>query len=596
MKASGKLDKMVSEQAVAGEAPDRTTETSAGVPDPGADSTGPKPAAAESGNHGSAGVESGMPDTEVSATMWRARWRFLPLVVIGIAAFVYLFRLASPDGLVFDEVYYARDARSVRLGATALTVEEYNTVSACDRDQYPEGICSWVHPPLGRMLISLGERIGPESCPDPTAHDGGVDCSAFQWRIASAVAGIVVVALVLLLGFVLFRSWVWASLAGALYAFDGLIVTSARIAMLDIFLVGFVVAGFLLLVLARRSAARAVDDPKTAETGTAETGTGPIAFGSGAAFWLLVASGACFGGAIAVKWAGGLALGAAWLLAVAWTARAYRTERCARAESATAGPSPIWPTIAAYAVALIAVPALAYYATWIPYLTAHGWSVTELVALHAKIADYHLGLEADHPYKSPAWQWPLLLRPTAYFYEQTDSTIHVLNIGNPVFWWTSIVALAATLWAALRRIRRLGAAVLCAGLVSVGLLVFFGAGLVVVGSVAAVFAAALAAIWLRDVETVPQIIVIGYGALFLPWLLVPRPQFLFYLAPAVPLMAIAWAWFARRLWGFNRAAKTIVIVCLALMLIAFAALYSVWTAVPIPASLWHMLMVFQSWI
>ncbi len=502
-------------------------------------------------------------DDRGSAPVDRPGWRWLPYVVVGFAAFVFLFRLASPAALIFDEVYYARDARSYRIGSVALEPDQYDTTNACDRSAYPDGICSWVHPPLGNFLIAAGEFVGPSACPDPTAADGGADCSAFQWRFASALAGIVAVAVTILLAFRLFRAWTWACIVGALVATDGLILTSARAAMLDIFLVAFVMGAFYLF--------------------TREHQDGPS--------WLLSAgTGIALGGALATKWAGALAIVAILLLAIAWTMRADRSERLRQ--------------IVRYGVCLIVIPAFVYLLVWIPYLAAHDFDFGALVELHARIARYHLNLDVEHPYKSSAWQWPLLLRPTAYHYEKIEAgTTHVLNIGNPVFWWLSIPAIGYTAFAALRKLRRSSAIVLALGLIAVFVAIIVGFPLVVTSAIAVAFAVTLGLIWFPRIDDTPLITLVGYGALFLPWLLISRPQFLFYMAPAVPFMAIACVWSAKRIWGLpaddTRAIRTrrgFLIAAMALVLIAFAALYPVWTAMLIPTRWWTALMFIPTWI
>lgn len=57
-----------------------------------------------------------------------------------------------------------------------------------------------------------------------------------------------------------------------------------------------------------------------------------------------------------------------------------------------------------------------------------------------------------HPYQSDWWSWPLLIRPIWYFYEPDGGVQRgVLLIGNPVIWYDGLVAVAACLWAGLRR-------------------------------------------------------------------------------------------------------------------------------------------------
>src|SRR5207247_8744300 len=92
-----------------------------------------------------------------------------------------------------------------------------------------------VHPPLGREIIAVGERLFGN---DP-----------FGWRFASAVFGTLSVLLIAVLALKMFGSAVWAAAAGLLLATENLNLVQSRVSMLDIFLATFVLAGFTFLVL-----------------------------------------------------------------------------------------------------------------------------------------------------------------------------------------------------------------------------------------------------------------------------------------------------------------------------------------------------------
>ena len=536
------------------------------------------------------------------------------MAVLAFAAGVIFFRLGSPHALMFDEVYYARDARSYRLGAS-----ENQGIDACNRRTHPAAICSWVHPPLGKILISLGERTGPARCPSPTKDSGGRDCSPWQWRVSSAVAGLLTVALVILLARLLLGSWVWASAAGLLLTLDGLFLVQARIAMLDAFLELFVVAGALLVVWdhmdrkgdsvtppappsstwetsiqvgGRHSrpsrdrrhvafawpARHAGDEPGSGAhapnrlspptqpppASGQEVGAERPARGRSPFHWRRFAAGACFGAGAAVKWTGALALVAAWLLVLGWALVAKQRARRALAGGAALPvdtPGPLDGL--AWLGALVVVPVAVYALAWVPYMFEHAWRFHDLAELHKAVWHYHQTLTAEHPYKSPAWQWPLLWRPVAYYFEQVGGDrAEVLALGNPVLWWVSLPAVLGV-----------------------------GAVLALPGP-------------RRRAGPAPAVVAAFYGMLYLPWLVVSRPQFLFYMTPVVPFMALAVAYWASRLWpartpdpvpgaGLWRAA---VIAVFGGVLIAFAAFYPVWTAVPIPFEWWRHLLVFRSWI
>ena len=56
--------------------------------------------------------------------------------------------------------------------------------------------------------------------------------------------------------------------------------------------------------------------------------------------------------------------------------------------------------------------------------------------------DFHTTLGGDHPYQSPPWSWPLLRRPVAYWFSDEGGAYReILALGNPLVWWTGLVAL-----------------------------------------------------------------------------------------------------------------------------------------------------------
>ena len=87
-----------------------------------------------------------------------------------------------------------------------------------------------VHPPLAKQLIAVGEAI--------FGYNG------WGWRFASAIAGTILVLLVVRITRRLTRSTMIGAIAGLLLIVDGLTFVSSRIGMLDIFMALFVTAAF----------------------------------------------------------------------------------------------------------------------------------------------------------------------------------------------------------------------------------------------------------------------------------------------------------------------------------------------------------------
>src|SRR5690606_24136035 len=106
--------------------------------------------------------------------------------VMGVAAATRLVGLGHPGELVFDETYYVKDAWSLwHLGYESQWPSDADEQWAAGRTNGWTGIASFaVHPPLGKWLIGLGLALArPE---DPAS-----------WRIATALTGIALVALVM---------------------------------------------------------------------------------------------------------------------------------------------------------------------------------------------------------------------------------------------------------------------------------------------------------------------------------------------------------------------------------------------------------------
>jgi ActR/RegA family two-component response regulator len=77
-----------------------------------------------------------------------------------------------------------------------------------------------VHPPLGKWIIGAGMWLfGPGN--------------SFGWRFSVALLGTVAVLLIMLIALKLFKSTMWAALAGFFFAIDGVAIVLARTALLD---------------------------------------------------------------------------------------------------------------------------------------------------------------------------------------------------------------------------------------------------------------------------------------------------------------------------------------------------------------------------
>ena len=372
--------------------------------------------------------------------------------VVGvIAALLRLIGLGHPKTLMFDEIYYVKDAYALwHLG--------YEANWAKDSDSaFSSGVFSGmstqaayvVHPQLGKWLIGAGmELFGPSS--------------SFGWRVMPAIAGIATVLLLTRLTMRLTRSPLLAGLAGLLLAVDGVALTESRIGLLDVF-IGFFATLSLYFLVRDREWSRARLARKLA-------GTRPGARAPHAAIrpWLL-ATGVALGLTCSIKWSGIYLLAVVGVAVVVWDTLALRRvgARSWFLEGTVAqGVSDFLQTVP--------VAVAVYIGCWWSWFThpgayKRGWAleqiamgqpvpfpslpniVNDFIAYHQQMYEFHVGLASPHTYQSKPYGWLLQTRPTSFFWEdkaqvpQTcwggDCIQAITSIGNIVIWWSAAVAL-----------------------------------------------------------------------------------------------------------------------------------------------------------
>ena len=355
----------------------------------------------------------------------------IALVVIVVGATVLRFAsLGRPIELVFDEIFYARDACWYVVG----------TERVCGITE----LASRAHPPLGKWLIGSGIALF------------GYEPAA--WRIAAAAAGTLSVALVYLLAWRLFRhlaperaATVGAIAASGLLAIDFLHLVHSRVGMLDAFITLFVIGAVTFVVLDRD---RPRDPPDPPWWWRLTLGRP----------WRLLA-GICLGAATATKWSGAYVAPAVIGLVIAW----------AIAEQRRRVPGAGWweaftgafrrealPTLVLLGLVPIVIYVASYTGRMPGVLVALPWqagSVWRGIWDHQQaMLDFHTTLGGDHPYQSPPWSWPFLRRPVAYWFSDEGAAYReILALGNPLTWWpglAALVVLAVTWWRARWAIRR----------------------------------------------------------------------------------------------------------------------------------------------
>ncbi len=368
----------------------------------------------------------------------------------------------------FDEIYHARTA--------------YEHLHRMQPYEY-------THPPLGKVMMSWAIAV--------------FGMTPFGWRFAGALAGVLMLPGMYLLGRLLIkRSWGGAA-CSALLALDLMHFTQTRIATIDSFVVLWII--WMVYFMLRWF----FQEPFRAPLWRSLV---PLAL-----------SGLCMGLGVASKWTGCYA-GAALALIFFWgILRRYRLVRAAKKidekkrtaeeKAAAQGGRSLLITIASCLIFFVLVPALVYYCAYIPFFSYDGAGVTvkKIIEEAERMLSYHSqpGLGMDHAFYSPWYEWPVIAKPMYYSsnsFEPAGFHMTISAMGNPAVWWTGLLCILCLsgLWIKrhMRRDRTL------------------------------VF---------RAEKDDPRIALtlLCYFVQLLPWILVPRGTYIYHYFPCVPFLIAA---------------------------------------------------------
>jgi dolichyl-phosphate-mannose-protein mannosyltransferase len=349
--------------------------------------------------------------------IWGWIW---PLLVTAFGGFLRFNRLAVPRALIFDETYYVKDAWIILHHGTEwvlapnanslIQAGNTNIFAPCTHAMYVGDQCGEyvVQPELGKELIAVGEAI--------------FGLNSFGWRFMSAVFGTLAILLISRIARRMTRSTLLGCIAGLLMSLDGLEFVLSRTGILDIFLMFFVLAAFGCMV---------VDRDVARERLAALVAAGPADEAGpqlGIRRWR-VWGGIFIGLAVAVKWNAVFYLLALAILGTCWDVGARRAAGLRAYFRGTFTRDVIWLPLT-----YLLFPLIVYVATWSDWLISktgymrnygatHGVTIPVISALYS-LFEYHkvaiqfgVGLKTPHPYQSQPWDWLLMTRPVAFFYE-----------------------------------------------------------------------------------------------------------------------------------------------------------------------------------
>ncbi len=304
------------------------------------------------------------------------------------------------NGTYFDEIYHARTA--------------YEFI-------HHDSVYEWTHPPLGKVLISIGIRI--------------FGMNPFGWRIVGTIFGIFMVPVIYIFAKRAFKHTWLAAVTCILFTFDFMHFAQTRIATIDVYVTFFIMLMYYFMF---KYYNMSFYDTKLSKT-----------------FIPLGICGVVMGLAIASKWTG---IYAAAGLAIIFFITLYRRwrEYCVAAENpkgTTDGISHQYvidtfksnaiKTIIFCCIFYIAIPAAIYCLSYIPYLQAPNMEgLKSIISNQKDMFGYHSKLVAEHSFASSWYQWPIMYRPIWFYSGDPGNGLKegISSFGNPAVWWVGIAA------------------------------------------------------------------------------------------------------------------------------------------------------------
>ncbi len=334
------------------------------------------------------------PKHEASALPWLRSDTAIVTALLLVAAAIRFWRLGRPPEIVFDEVHFVGQARHY------LRAEPFLDP----------------HPPLAKLVIALGILLFGD-------HPA-------SWRIGTAVLGTGLVGITYLLGRRMFGSRLAAMLAGLFVAVDGMFIVDSRIAVIDIVYVTAAAWSYLLFFRFVQQA-----DTRARRRTLA---------------WLGVALGLCLGAKLYVP-------AFTFLLVMGFLVGALIQESH-ESGSTSALPQAVSGRRTWGAVLLVSsVAAIGYIACFLPHYFLGWWGgIEDLFHYYGQVIWYEQSVSsATHPYASPWWSWPLMLRPIAYWqtFPKSGPVATIWGGGNPAIWWGALTAIVITVPQAFERRR-----------------------------------------------------------------------------------------------------------------------------------------------
>lgn len=416
-----------------------------------------------------------------------------------------------------------------------------------------------VHPPVAKQVIAIGEWIA--------------GYNPWGWRMMSAVAG---TACVLLLMDMVRRlshgNRVAVAIVGSYAILDGVLLVSSRVGMLDMIQTVFIVAAAWALIIDQQESRRRLAIAASA---------GPLGhYGPYLDYrWWRLLAGLFLGLALGVKWSG------LYYIAVFGLWSVFMDLAFRRAAGATRPvQAALYKDTAPALRDLVGAPLLVYVLSWRSWFAEEtsvyrhlpasqrelpfalpDWlpeSLHNYVHYQYAVLNFHSKLTTsnghEHPWESKPWEWLVSYRPMLYYSAESTCAdgqtckAWMMLFGTPPIWWLLVPVVA---WAAWR--------------------------------------------WLVRREGRWSIVVLGFIASWVPWVIAyDRQMYFFYATALIPFVLIGYGLIAADLmrWrpGFP-AGPVIVGVHAGLVVAAFVFWLPIMVATPLPVESFDLRFWFPSW-
>ncbi len=364
----------------------------------------------------------------------------------------------------------------------------------------------------------------------------------FGWRFFGTLCGVLMVPAVYVFSKELLKKTKWATICAFLFTFDFMHLTQTRLATIDSYVVFFVILMYLFM--------HRYIKMNFYNTGVRKT------------LMPLFLSGLFFGICVSVKWQGAYAGAGLCVMFFVSLYKRYK-EFCAAKDERLVGDgekiiknfgkSTVKTLIFAF-LFFVVVPFIIYFLSYLPIILSENADISYFWENQKSMLSYHSNLTETHPYGSPWWSWAIDLRPLYAYNPNWDFVPHgiaqgISSFGNPLVWWLTVP--------------------------SMGYLIYL-----------------LRHKPSQEISTV----LTGFGAMYLPWILITRQAFIYHFFPCVPFVAIAISYCIRELLAKFPKAKIPIRVYLILVFVLFVAFYPVLTGLKIPESYARLLTWLPSWV